>query len=210
MPLSYRAATEIAQVHKITTFGTLQLPAWSSQEKVCLQSCTDLLLPVQIYFCLFFPFVGCSTFYTYVVDFFNAQLHAHFSFHYPEFKTSPCSVLPAPSWGGHTWLSCTSEKTATDQKVILSLPTYRSSPHAVPLPSSIFLSKDTHTINSGGGSSPPNTVSLLYAPIKLKTFLAGLSAEGGWNNVSCVADLPVSRTASFPGNQATKNDHGNS
>lgn len=36
---------------KITTFVTLQLPAWSSQGKVCLQSCTDLLLP-------FSPFVA--------------------------------------------------------------------------------------------------------------------------------------------------------
>lgn len=128
--------------------------------------------------------------------------------HYLEFQSSPCSVLPAQSRECPTLLSCRTEKSAIDQKVSLQ---YRSSPyHPVPLPPSIFLSKDTHTINSGGGCSLPNTVSLLYALIKLKTFPAGLQAEGGWGNASCVADLAVSRAVTFPGNQATKNDHRNS
>lgn len=75
----------------------------------------------------------------------------------------------------------------------LSLLTYRKSPYPVPLPRSIFLSKDTRTMNSGGGFSPPNTISLLYALIKLKFFPAGLSAEAGWGNVSCAAGLPLSQ-----------------
>lgn len=99
--------------YKITTFGTVQLPVCSSQKKVCLQIWTDLLQPVP-----FSPSVDCSTFCTWVFDFSNAQFHAHFSFHYPELKTCPCTVLPAQSWECHTLLSCRSEKPTIDQKVI--------------------------------------------------------------------------------------------
>lgn len=59
-------------------------------------------------------------------------------------------------------------------------------------------------------AAAPQILFLYCALIKLKFFPAGLSAEGGWGNASCVADLPVSRAATFPGNQATKSDHRNS